>query len=73
LSAKNSIGNLSLLKFCIINSLLTYIQNKIRLKKIQDKKKIARGKAEAAKAAYRLKNQPDPASLIEEQDDDIMF
>lgn len=48
-------------------------KTKIRLKKIQDKKKIARGKAEAAKAAYRLKNQPDPASLIEEQDDDIMF
>jgi hypothetical protein len=49
------------------------LKTKFRLKKIQDKKKIARGKAEAAKAAYRLKNEPDPASLIEEEDDDIMF
>ena len=44
-----------------------------RLKKIQDKKKISRAKAEAAKAAYRLKNQPDATSLIEDDDEDIMF
>ncbi|KZS14788.1 V-type proton ATPase subunit D [Daphnia magna] len=44
-----------------------------RLKKIQDKKKIARGKAEAAKAAYRQKNEQEPSNLIAEEDDDIMF
>jgi hypothetical protein len=70
---KNSIGNLSILKFVLTSYLLCLFKTKFRLKKIQDKKKIARGKAEAAKAAYRLKNEPDPASLIEEEDDDIMF
>ena len=70
---KNSIGNLSFLKFVLTISYLWLLKTKFRLKKIQDKKKIARGKAEAAKAAYRLKNEPDPASLIEEEDDDIMF
>lgn len=44
-----------------------------RLKKIQDKKKIARGKAEAAKAILRAESANDPASLIEEEDEDIMF
>ena len=70
---KNSIGNLSFLKCVLTISYLWLLKTKFRLKKIQDKKKIARGKAEAAKAAYRLKNEPDPASLIEEEDDDIMF
>jgi len=43
------------------------------LKKIQDKKKIAKGKAEAAKAILRAESANDPASLIEEEDEDIMF
>lgn len=45
-----------------------------RLKKIQDKKRIARAKVEAKKAALRLENEADPTSLIEEdEDEDIMF
>ena len=46
----------------------------IRLKKIQDKKKIARAKAEAIKLALRQESQVDPSNLIEEEvDEDIMF
>ena len=45
-----------------------------RLKKIQDKKKIARAKVEAAKALLRQENAQEPTSLIEdEEDEDIMF
>ena len=45
-----------------------------RLKKIQDKKKIARAKVEAATALLRQENAQEPTSLIEdEEDEDIMF
>ncbi|XP_055695719.1 V-type proton ATPase subunit D 1 [Lutzomyia longipalpis] len=46
-----------------------------RLKKIQDKKKIARAKAEAAKAELLAKgiDVRDHANLLDEGDDDILF
>jgi V-type H+-transporting ATPase subunit D len=43
-----------------------------RLKKIQDKKKIARAKAEAIKAAMPKKNHDIP-NMLDEGDDDILF
>jgi len=46
-----------------------------RLKKIQDKKQIARGKVEAARAARRLQQDvPDVANMVEEEiDEDIVI
>ena len=45
-----------------------------RLKKIQDKKKIARAKVEAKKAELRAESEMDPSSLIDDVlDEDIMF
>lgn len=46
-----------------------------RLKKIQDKKKIAKAKAEAAKAALLAQgiDVRDVSNLLDEGDDDILF
>ena len=49
--------------------------SRCRLKKIQDKKQIARGKVEAARAARRLQQDvPDVANMVEEEiDEDIVI
>lgn len=45
-----------------------------RLKKIQDKKKIARAKADAIKADKKEQDRlTEAASLLDEGDDDLLF
>jgi len=43
------------------------------LKKIQDKKQIARKKREAANAAYRQAGMEEPGNILDEVDEDIIF
>ena len=44
-----------------------------RLKKIQDKKKISKAKAAAAKEKYNKDNNQEVKSMLEETDEDILF
>ena len=59
----------------VLTNLLYHI-NCFRLKKIQDKKKIAKKKAEAAKAekaALGLMVEHDPNTMLDEGDEDLLF
>lgn len=47
-----------------------------RLKKVQDKKRIARNKDNAAKAALKAKGlleESSPSNMLDEGDEDILF
>lgn len=63
------------LRFAEIATWWSTFFSRCRLKKIQDKKQIARGKVEAARAARRLQQDvPDVANMVEEEiDEDIVI